>query len=243
MLDSVDIKEFDEFATSIGEAADRAHACFVCAAPGRHADSVRAARCQEADMRRAAILPAMLVGFGAAVASADPVDFQIVDQSVHVDKAQKVATFTLTFSAEPDFTAAPQTHAFQYEVDAGWAGKPDGGMGFEHITTVIRGGEIWEGNGLPVRNRDGNGGSVAGGWGPARDFIPFELDGQKLSFTTTLGDIGDADGVFRYRVFTTANGTVTSEANGAVIPLPAAIGTGIMMLGALGAKRKLKRPR
>jgi hypothetical protein len=92
-----------------------------------------------------------------------------------------------------------------------------------------------------VRERDGDGGAQAGGWGPVRALLPFELDGRTLTFSTGLSAIGDDDGKFRYRVFTTHQGAITSQAIGAVIPLPTAVWAGATMLGAIAAARKIRR--
>ena len=201
-------------------------------------------------MRRGVVLPAVLVGLGTAAAVAGPVDFQIVSQSVLVDRVGKTATFALTFNQKPDFSLVPgdgQANAFQYEVDPNWAGLDagGGGVGFDDINAIVRGSEIWEGTGLPIRQRDGNGGepNVSGGWGPVRDIVPFEVKGDAFSFTTSLDDLGDSDGVFRYRVFATDRGRMTSEINGNVIPLPAAVATGLVMLGGVGFARRFARRR
>jgi hypothetical protein len=197
-------------------------------------------------MRRAVILPAVLAGLGAAAASAEPVTFEIVSQSALVDKVGKTATFTLTFNQAPDFTLVPgdgQANAFQYEIDPNWAGQDDGtgALSFNDIQTIVRGSEIFAGTGLPVRERDGVGGPNAGGWGPVRDVVPFQFNGDKLTFTAPLDSLDDNDGVFRYRVFSTDHGTVSSDVRGAVIPLPAALGIGITVLGGMGVMRRFKR--
>jgi len=198
-------------------------------------------------MRRAVFVPAMLAGLGAAAASGAPVDFQLVSQSVQVDKASSTSTFTILFNQTPDFSGnanTKQPDAFQYEIDPSWNGETvTGGISFEQIATVVRGSEIWEGAGLPIRNRDGNGGEFAGGWGPVRALVPVQVNGDTLSFTTKLGDIGDSDGIFRYRLFTSDHGTVTSDVTAVSIPLPAALGTGLTMLGGMGMSRKLRRRR
>ena len=194
-------------------------------------------------MRRSIVLSAVLIGFGAAaVSQASVVPFSLVSHSVEVNRTSDTATFTLTFDHAPNFNPSGdgQPDAFQYEIDADTAEIGEG-IGFNSLDTVIRGGEIWEGNGIPVRERDGAGGSNAGGWGPVRALLPFEVQGNSLSFTTGLSAIGDNDGAFRYRVFTTQNGAITGQAVGAVIPLPAALWTGLAMLGGIGASKRLRR--
>jgi hypothetical protein len=194
-------------------------------------------------MRRKFVFPAVMFGLGAAsVASAGPVDFRVVFQSVAVNKTDQSATFTLTFDREPNFTSVDdgQVEAFQYEIDAdrGGLGSP---IEFEDVDTVIRGGEIAAGEGIPVREREGFGGPRGGGWGPVKAFLPFNLQGNTLSFTAPLAAIGDDDGKFRYRVITTENGGMTGEVKGAVIPLPAAVWSGMMLLGGVGIIGKFRR--
>ena len=190
------------------------------------------------------IVPAVLAGLGAATLHAAPVDFLIDSQGVSVDQKDKTATFTLTFNRAPDFSADQsnqQPDAFQYELDTAWNGQGPADLNFNHIDAVIRGSEIWEGSGLPIRAAQGNGGLNSGGWGPVRDFVPYQLSGETVTFKTTLDDLGDSDGRFRYQVFSTQNGAMTSISTGAVIPLPPAIWTGISMMGGMGFLRKIRR--
>jgi hypothetical protein len=193
-------------------------------------------------MRRSIVLPAVLVGLGAAsVGRGSAVNFHLVSDSVEVNQPARTATFKLNFDQPPDFIPVGQAQkdAFQYEIDANHAsfGQP---IGYGDISAVIRGNEIWQGNGIPVRQRDGDGGANSGGWGPVRALVPFDLTGSTLTFTASLDTLGDQDGQFRYRLITTDSGTLTGETNGAVIPLPAAVWSGLMMLGGLGAARKLR---
>jgi hypothetical protein len=202
-------------------------------------------------MRRRAMVPAaaVIASLGAgAFASAESVDFQIVSHAVQVDQAGQSATFTLTFNQPPNFLTAPgqgQPNSFQYEVDAAWSGPPAGGVdqviSFNHITSVIRGAEVSAGNGLPIRSRDGDGGPAAGGWGPVRDLVTFQVNDEKLTFTADLSDLGDDDGIFRYRVFSTDKGIVTSQANGVAIPLPPALAGGLLTMGGMAIARKFRR--
>ena len=185
---------------------------------------------------------AAMVALPAATARGAEADFKIVDHSVAVDLQKQTATFTLVFDERPDFVAGDmgQPMAFQYEIDAHDTSL-NTPLTFNDIDTVVRGTEIGRGQGLPVRDRDGDGGGPeAGGWGPVRALLPFELTDNTLTFTAGLSALGDTDGKFRYRVLTTENGSVTSEAQGAVIPLPAASLTGVGMLTALGVARVVR---
>ena len=46
-------------------------------------------------------------------------------------------------------------------------------FGTSTVDAVIRGGEIWEGRGIPVREPEGFGGDNSGGWGPVTALLPF----------------------------------------------------------------------
>ena len=200
-------------------------------------------------MRRSIVLPAtMLIGLGspAALTRAGVANFHLVDQSASVSRAAGTATFTLVFDRAPRFFGphgggGGQPNAFQLEVDTA-STAADLPILFEDIDTVIRGSEIAAADAIPIRDRDGEGGDNAGGWGPVRELVPYDLHDETLSFTVGLSTLGDdGDGKFRYRVITLAEGGLTSDIQAAVIPLPAAVWTGITMLGGLGVARKLRR--
>jgi len=177
---------------------------------------------------------------------AESQDFRFVAQSVVVDPAQRTAVFSLTFSQTPSFVAVDgtQLQSFQYEIDADSedASTP---IAFNTIDAVVRGAEIFAGNGheLPIRDRQGAGGPNAGGWGPVRAIVPFELTDDTLTFTTSWSDIGDQDGKFRYRVFTSDVGSITADAqvSTAAIPLPAGMWTGMITLGLMGLGLEIHR--
>lgn len=199
-------------------------------------------------MRRSVIVPAVLAGLTSAAlvqsARADVVDLQIVDQGVSVDRAAGSASFSLTFNRTPDFVAIDhdQPDTFQYEIDADTTDL-SASFGVKQIDSVIRGGEIWEGKGLPIRETTGEGGPDAGGWGPVKTLLPFELDGTTVTFTVPLDELGDADGRFRYRAFATENGAITTQVTGAIVPLPAAVLPGLLMLGGVSVVRKMRAVR
>jgi hypothetical protein len=173
-------------------------------------------------------------------------DFHLVDQSVLVDTTAGTATFRLDFGHEPRFFvpegATEQPDGFQIEVD-GDHNTFDHPIQFEEIDSVVRGAEIFGGDEIPVRDPQGDGGATAGGWGPVRATLPFELQGSTLTFTTGLDTIGDQDGKFRYRIITTENGSLVSEVNAAIIPVPIALWGGMMMLGGAGVVHKLRKRR
>lgn len=171
--------------------------------------------------------------------------FQLRGQSVDVDRNAGTATFQLTFDREPRFFlphggGGDQPDSFQIEIDAD-RNTFEQPILFDDIDSVIRGAEIFAGDGIPVRDREGDDGDNAGGWGPIRALVPFELDDTTLTFTTGLSAIGDDDGRFRYRIITTESGSLTGEVSAAIIPLPAAVWTGVMLLGGAGIISKLRK--
>ena len=191
----------------------------------------------------AALLASVTVS--SSIAGAATEVFHLVDQSCAVDKTAGTATFRLSFAKAPQFNApagggGDQADSFQIEIDADH-NTFDHPIEFEEIDSVVRGAEIATGN-IPVREREGDGGSdQSGGWGPVRALVPFELDGSTLTFTTGLNTIGDQDGKFRYRVITMDSGSMTSEVNAAIIPVPAALWGGMMLLGGAGIVHKLRK--
>ena len=207
-------------------------------------------------MRATKLVPAAVIGLSLATAAkAGPVDLLIVSNSVDVDTENRTATFTLDFDRAPNFAAGEsgQADAFQYEIDTKTS-TFENEITFDDISSVIRGSEIWEGKGLPIRARDGEGGDNSGGWGAVRDIVPFQIEGSKVSFTTTFDSLGEDDGVFRYRVIatdeaggmTTAIGSNPTNPNGVVVPFPPGAWTGLSMLATMGIARmrsRMRKPR
>jgi hypothetical protein len=198
-------------------------------------------------MRRPILLTAaaVLAGLGlvspSAVRAATTEEFDLAGHAVDVDTNTATATFRLSFTREPRFFVTPggeeQPDAFQIEIDADYT-LFDRPILFEDVDS---GAEISATDGIPVRDREGDGGGEeAGGWGPVRGFAPFELDGATLAFTTNLQTIADTDGKFRYRIITIENGSLTSEVSAAIIPIPVALGGGMMMLGGAALVHKLR---
>ena len=189
----------------------------------------------------AAVTAASVVFFADAPAARAQEAFELAGHSVEVDNTAATATFRLTFNREPLFfvSEGTATDAFQVEIDADGTSFEQP-LVFETIDAVVRGAEISETDGLPVRDREGDGGEGSGGWGPVRGFVPFDLDGATLTFTTGLDLIGDDDGKFRYRIIAIDDGSVTSEVTAAIIPVPAALWGGVIMLSSAGLLHKLR---
>lgn len=197
------------------------------------------------------------VAVAAVLAAAVPsarAGIEIVDQSVRVDLPGGIAAFAARFSEEPDLFTKDEfgrlADSFQYEIDA------DGPVSGETIVggleAVVRGDEIHLANALRVRAAGDDvtpdPDPVAGGWGPVRTEIPFDLDGEDLFFEVSLAALGDDDGQFSYRVFTTEFGLTTSQVEAAtgpsvVIPLPPAAWGALASLCAIAVATTVRRRR
>ena len=155
----------------------------------------------------------------------------IVGQSAAVDAQRKRASFALHFDKAPDLytldSAGRVADSFQYEIDAD--GPAPGEFPVNDVDAVVRGDEIHAANALRVRGGFHDAPDpdpLAGGWGPVRTTVPFDLDGRHLTFEVPLEAFGDGamDGIFSYRVFTTDFGLTTSQVEDSVgaiaVPLP-----------------------
>jgi hypothetical protein len=149
----------------------------------------------------------------------------IVSESAEVDRAAGVVRFTLRFDGRPDlWTVDPLgrvADSFQYEIDGDW--RAPLGLPPEGLDAVVRGDEIHAAGSLRIRaagfDAPPDPDPLAGGWGPVRAAVPFDLDGTTLRFRAALSEIGDeGDGYFAYRVFTTEYGLTTSEVESRLLP-------------------------
>jgi hypothetical protein len=194
--------------------------------------------------RSKAVFAALAALVPASFAAAGVVDLSIVAQDVTVDRSAGVAAFSVTFNRPPIFVALPPEapDAFQYEIDVDSADTSTN-IDINQIDAVIRGAEIWEGEGIPVRDATGAAqGPEAGGWGPVRALLPFNIEDNTITFTAPLDELGDSDGKFRYRAFAIdPTGATGGEVIGAVVPTPAALGPGMMLLGGVLIVRSFRR--
>ena len=170
---------------------------------------------------------------------------RIVDQHVTVDDAAGRAAFAVRFDAAPDLFTRDEfgrlADSFQYEIDADGPVSRDLPVG--PVEAVIRGDEISVANALRVRAA-GEGVEPdpdpdAGGWGPVRAAVPFQLDGPSLSFDVPLDALGDDDGTFAYRLFTVEFGSTVDQVEGvagasAAVPLPPAAWAASATVGLFG---------
>jgi hypothetical protein len=194
--------------------------------------------------RSKAVFAALAALVPASFAAAGVVDLSIVAQDVTVDRSAGVAVFSVTFNRPPIFVALPSVapDAFQYEIDVDSADTSTS-IDINQIDVVVRGAEIWEGEGIPIRDATGEAqGPEAGGWGPVRALLPFSIEENTLTFTGPLDDLGDNDGKFRYRAFAIdPTGATDGEVIGAVVPTPAALAPGLALLGGVLILRSFRR--
>jgi hypothetical protein len=180
----------------------------------------------------------VLFGGGAlatATARADvratPGELLALSESAVFDPATGQVTFTLTFNRPPDFqttdSVGRQADSFQYYI----VGDPS--LPYpSNYDTIVRGEELHlTSDVLRVRNATPSDPTdpASGGWGTVRGVVPYQLNGNVLTFSTSLGLISDhsVDGHFSYDLLIAQYGGLTQFFSGlesAVRPRPAAKG-------------------
>ena len=162
---------------------------------------------------------ALALPSGAARADtpATPGELMALSQSAVYDPATGQVTFALTFNRPPDFQGVDslgrQADAFQYYI----VGDPS--LSYPNFyDTIIRGEELHltspvlrVRNATPTDPTDPP--SVSGGWGTVRGEVPYQLNGNVLTFSTPLGLISDhsTDGHFTYDLLITQYGGLTQS--------------------------------
>ena len=171
-------------------------------------------------------LASTLVAWLIACAGAAPAlgGIHIEAESVEVDRAAGVARFRARFDSVPDFRTLDEfgrvADSFQYEIDDDW--RAPVGLPPEGLDAIVRGDEIHVADALRIRDTGFVTGPdpdpVAGGWGAIITEVPFELNGRELRFEAPLAAIGDDDGYFAYRLFTTEFGLTVDEVESRLLP-------------------------
>jgi len=157
--------------------------------------------------------------------------FRTVSDSVETDFTAHTTTFTVRFDCAPDFLTLDQygrqKNSFQYYIDRDLDGEifsPDADV------LIVRGEEIHSADALRVREALGDDPSkTSGGWGPVCATVPFDLNGDTLSFTLSWNTFDSSDQRFRYALETYEFGSMNDELIHS-IPLPAAFWAGGAML-------------
>ena len=170
----------------------------------------------------------------------------IVEQVASVDLDGRSATFHARFDSIPDLFTVDEfgrvADSFQYEIDAQGPESPEFPVG--PVDAVVRGDEIHIADALRIRaagdSVEPDPDEAAGGWGPVRATVPFDLEGPELTFEVPLAALGDDDGQFAYRLFTVEFGSTVDEVTGVVgaatpLPLPPGLWPALATAAALGA--------
>jgi hypothetical protein len=137
-------------------------------------------------------------------------------QSAIFDPVRGSVTFSVTFNQEPEFYTADtfgrEATDFQYFIYGdSTAGYP------AEFDSIIRGGEIYRGGGIPVRNATPSvADPQAGGWGTVRAVVPFTLSGPDLTFSVPLTVLSQhsTDGQFTYVLQTDVYGALNQRVTG-----------------------------
>ena len=187
----------------------------------------------------------------------------VIDNVTTVNFETETVNFQITFASAPDFSSTNlnpsgppsnvlrQADSFQYYI--GVYGSPIVSFGVPNFQTVIRGGEIYLGGGIPIREGISQTPVLpgSGGWGPVRGVVPFTLNNNVLEFVVSFAVLNEPTGIFPYvlDVFE-FGGTMQSfhvfSSDGTLppVPLPAALplfATGLGALGLLAWRRKAGR--
>ena len=149
--------------------------------------------------------------------------------------------FTLQFSYPPNFfscdTGGRQANGFQFyigtttNVPQFYPPRP--------YASLVRGGEIYLGNGLVIRN-DGppdDGDPNSGGWGSVRGTVPFALNGATLTLRVPASML-NVTGPFAYSLLLTSYGGAThapyTGLSGGAIPVPEPVSGALVALAIVG---------
>lgn len=126
--------------------------------------------------------------------------------------------FSITLDSIPDFFTFDQQgrakDQFQYWIS--WDLHPgDPNYPFVHPDVLVRGPMTDTPGGLPVCGTTGGGGpGCAGGWGPNRGIVPYQLNGSTITWSVPRDMLGDSDGVFSYFLGVTRYGGFTDQRTG-----------------------------
>jgi hypothetical protein len=179
--------------------------------------------------RPLAVVVTLLLLLG--ITSTARANFVLVSHHLTLDHATDTAAFELVFNQKPDFHSVDSDgrviNSFQIEFAGDHA--LDGLPYPQNLTAVIRGEEIHIANAVRIRKPIGDGGSNSGGWGPVIDSGPFSVDQNKISFSTSIDDLGLRGREFNYSVYSLESGSLTAIEEVHVVPLPSAVEMGLFV--------------
>src|SRR5687768_11414129 len=120
--------------------------------------------------------------------------FEIVSHGAFADPANERVLFQVTFNQPPNFFDVDPdgnpVNAFQYWYDC----VPGDDEFAGEDVVVIRGPEIRRNNAIPLRdslNPTGEDFPGAEGWGKLRGLVPYEVDGNTLTFAAAWDELGE----------------------------------------------------
>lgn len=200
-------------------------------------------------MAAAALLPLAPVS-GGPVAPVTTPPLRLVSQGVTPDLLSRQVIFKLVFNQTPDLFTVDHLgrvhQSFQVWYDGSYVptGNPPRFPFDGPNTMVIRGPELafTTGNLIPIRDARGFDGTDprAGGWGPIRDSVPFELSGQTVRFSVPFASLKETDSNFRTSVYIENDYGPTPSVP---IPLPPAVllaAPGLALAFGLAARRTIR---
>lgn len=170
--------------------------------------------------------------------------FTIEQQNVKINSSANIAEFMLTFNRTPDFynlsgSGNPFDSFQYYMVDDVSEDFP----GLINSSSIIRGDEIHFANGIVIRDifGDGDGSPFDGGFGPIRDIVGFELNGNVLKFSAGFDTLACPDGDFSYAIMLTEDGGMSDwlyVSNIPTVPAPSAFLLGCVGIAGIICKKR-----
>jgi hypothetical protein len=175
----------------------------------------------------------------------------VISESAVVNENTKEVLFTINFNKTPDFLSTDefgrQADSFQYFIEADgkfpiWRGSPY----YSELDAIVRGEEIHVAGTVRFRkalpsSSDPN----SGGWGDIRGSVPYNLNGNTVSFSAPPQLLGDSDGFFSYGLewyeFGASSGFIENKSvSSKEVHEPASM-LGILTFAALSASLLIKQ--
>jgi hypothetical protein len=178
-------------------------------------------------------------------------NLNIISESAVVNQGNNEVLFTINFNRTPNFLSTDefgrQADSFQYFIEADgkfpiWRGSPY----YSELDAIVRGEEIHVAGNIRFRkalpsSNDPN----SGGWGDILGSVPYNLNGNTVSFSAPPQLFGDSDGFFSYGLgwyeFGGSGGFIENKSvSSKEVHEPASI-LGILTFAALSASLLIKQ--